>query len=62
MLSSVYSNYRDMTTELKDFEEIHLKNLITIEACRHRVNDCTDQALMLFKKWMNVDNPDSNNM
>lgn len=62
MLSSVYNDFKDMTSELKGFEEINFKNLVISEACRHRVKDCTDKALVLFKKWMNTDDPDNTNM
>jgi len=62
MLSSVYSEFRDMAVELNGFEEIRFKNLVTAEACRHRIKDCTEQALELFSKWMKISDPDNNNM
>jgi len=62
VLSSVYNQFRNMTVELENYEDIRFKNLVIAEACRYRVQDCTDQALKLFKQWMNTDNPDSNNM
>ncbi|XP_026808314.1 aminopeptidase N-like [Rhopalosiphum maidis] len=62
MLSPVYSRFRNMTTKLNDFEEIRFKNLIIAEACRYRINDCTEQAINLFSKWMNTTDPDKNNI
>ncbi|XP_001944764.2 aminopeptidase N [Acyrthosiphon pisum] len=62
MLSSVYSEFRDMAVELNGFEEIRFKNLVTAEACRHRIKDCTEQALELFSKWMKISDPDNNNI
>jgi len=62
MLFPVYSRFQDMTVELNNFEEIRFKNLVTAEACRHRIKDCTEQALDLFRKWMKTTDPDKNNM
>lgn len=61
-ISPVYDQFQDMTVELKTFEEIRFKNLVIAQACHHRVKDCTEQALSLFKKWMATEDPDSNNM
>jgi len=62
MLSSVYGKFQDMTVELNGFEEVKFKNLVTEGACQHQIKDCTEQALSLFRKWMNVTDPDNNNM
>ncbi|XP_022171836.1 aminopeptidase N-like [Myzus persicae] len=62
MLSSVYSKFQDMTVELNGFEQVQFKNLITAEACRHQIKDCTEQALNLFRKWMEITDPDNNNI
>jgi len=62
MLSSVYNRFRNMTVELEGYEDIRFKNLVIAEACRHRVQDCIDQALTLFKQWMQTEKPDSNNI
>lgn len=51
-----------MTVELNGFEQVQFKNLITAEACRHQIKDCTEQALNLFRKWMEITDPDNNNM
>jgi len=62
MLLPVYSKFRNMTTKLNDFEEIRFKNLVIAEACRYRINDCIEQAVNLFSKWMNTTDPDKNNI
>lgn len=41
-----------MTVELKGFEEINFKTLITTQACNYGVKECEDQARSLFKLWM----------
>lgn len=61
ILSSVYEQFRDMTTELKNFEQIRLKNLVISVACSHRIKDCTDQSLKIFNNWMKTTDPDNNN-
>lgn len=58
-LSSVYNQYRDMSDELKEFEQIHLKNLVISSACNHKIKDCTEQSLRIFQDWMTTTDPDS---
>jgi len=61
MLSSVYSKFRNMDDKVNGFEDIHFKNIVTAEACSHQVKNCTQQALDLFRKWMQIIHPDNNN-
>lgn len=61
ILSSVYNQFRDMTVELKSFEEIRFKNLVTSYACHYKINDCNEQSLKLFRTWMETEDPDNNN-
>lgn len=60
ILSSVYNQFRDMTTELKEFEQIRLKNLVISSACNNKIKDCSEQSLRIFKNWMSATDPDSN--
>lgn len=61
ILSRVYNQFKDMTVELKTFEEIRFKNLIISHACSNRMKDCIDQSLKLFRTWMEKKDPDNNN-
>lgn len=61
LLLPVYTKFRDMTVELKEFEDIRFKNLVIGSACYNRIKDCTEQALQLFQKWMKTADPDDNN-
>ncbi|XP_050540509.1 aminopeptidase N-like [Daktulosphaira vitifoliae] len=54
MISPVYSRFRDMSEELKGYEPVLFKNHVISEACRNRMKDCSDQALSLFRKWMEL--------
>lgn len=58
IISPIYGQLREMTTELKGYEEIRMKNRVIGEACHHRIKDCTEQALKLFNDWMTTDEPD----
>lgn len=62
ILTSVYEQFQNMTTELEHFEDIRFKNLIVAQACGHKMKHCTKQARMLFKNWMESENPDNNDM
>lgn len=62
ILSTVYGQFQDMTTELERFQDIHLKNLIVSHACIYEMKHCTKQVVMLFHKWMTSGNPDDNDM
>lgn len=62
LLLPVYTQFRDMTIELKNFDNIRFNNLVIESACHNRIKDCTDQALQLFQKWMKTADPDSNNV
>ncbi|XP_050433287.1 aminopeptidase N-like [Adelges cooleyi] len=62
LIAPVYNNYRDMTEELRGYEPILFKNLVIAEACRNRMRDCSDQAVTLFRKWMQSSDPDNFNL
>lgn len=62
ILSSVYIKFINMDININGFEQINLKNIVTAEACDHQIKVCTQQALDLFRNWMNITDPDNNNM
>lgn len=62
ILSTVYGQFQNMTTELERFEDIRFKNLVVAQACGYKMKHCTEQARMLFDKWMASENPDDNEM
>lgn len=62
MLLPVYHQWRNLTLDVKGFEDTQLRNLVMSTACRNLLKDCTDQAYQLFHKWTEVIDPDRSNM
>jgi len=61
-MSSVYSKFINMNFTTNGFEDTRFKNLMTVQACDHKIVNCTQQALDLFRNWMKITDPDNNNM